>query len=438
MPDDGTIDVGALVQPDRAHRRVYTDPAIFSLEMERIFGRLWIYVAHESQMRTPGDYVRSRIGLHDVIVARTLDGEVAVTHNRCAHRGMTVCGAESGRGRRLVCPYHGWAYELDGRLIGVPEARAYGGRVKAGDPGFGLERVARVATYRGFVFASLAADGPVLTDYLGEIAAAIDNLVDRSPECEIELAGGRLRQEFRANWKFHMENACDLVHPGFVHESSVASARGHSASSGVAAEASPQAIQMFHANGATFEQWDAAGVFGYPNGHCYMGSFYRAGALDPERLTPSHRDYVRRMIAAYGEARTQAILGRETFNNLIYPNLSINTRFQQFRVIQPIAVDRTQVHSYCFRLKGAPEEMFRASVAFVSTNNSPSSPISSDDFAVFEETQRGLAGGSAEWVDFSRGTGAERPHGNTGLAAPGTHELSMRTMLAAWKRHMAA
>jgi phenylpropionate dioxygenase-like ring-hydroxylating dioxygenase large terminal subunit len=431
-------DLDSLVGPDRAHRRVYTDPAIFALEMERIFGRLWIYVAHESQIRRPGDHVRSRIGLRDVIVARTLEGEIAVLHNRCAHRGMAVCAKDSGNARRLVCPYHGWAYELGGRLIGVPEIRSYGGRIKPGDANFGLSRVPRVESYREFVFASLSPDGPALADYLGEIAAAIDNLIDRSPEGRIEIAGGRLRQEFRGNWKLHMENACDLVHPGFVHESSVASARDHGDATGRTPEASPQAIQMFFANGAAFEQWDAAGVYGYPNGHCYMGSFYRPGALDPDRLTGSYREYVRRMIAARGEERTRAILGRETFNNLIYPNISINTRFQQFRIIQPIAVDRTQVQSYCFRLAGVPEEMFRASIAFVSTNNSPSSPISSDDFAIFEATQRALAGGSPEWLDFSRGAGSERPHGNTGVTAPGTHELPMRTMMAAWKRHMTA
>jgi phenylpropionate dioxygenase-like ring-hydroxylating dioxygenase large terminal subunit len=438
MSDSATIDVASLVRPDRAHRRVYTDPAVFALEMERIFGRVWIYVAHDSQLRNPGDQVRSRLGLADVVVARTLDGEIAVVRNRCAHRGMPVCPKETDHGRRFVCPYHGWAYELDGRLIGVPDIRGYGGRIKPGDPAFSLPRVPRVAGYRGFIFASLAEDGPSLAEYLGEITVAIDNLVDRAPDREIEIAGGRLRQEYRANWKLHMENACDLVHPGYVHASSVASARAHSAETGEAVETSPQAIQMFHANGATFEQWDSAGVFGYPNGHCYMGSFYRPGALDPAKMTPSHRDYVARLIAVHGEARTQAILGRETFNNLIYPNISINTRFQQFRVIQPIAVDRTQVHSYCFRLKGAPEEMFRASVRFVSTNNSASSPISSDDFAIFEDTQRGLSDGTMEWVDFSRGAGTERPFGNTGVAAPGTHELPMRTLMAAWARYMGA
>jgi phenylpropionate dioxygenase-like ring-hydroxylating dioxygenase large terminal subunit len=436
MPDAATFDPASLVQPGRVHRRAYTDPAIFALEMERIFGRAWIYVAHDSQLRNPGDQVRSRIGLADVVVARTLEGEIAVVRNRCAHRGMPVCLTDADHGRRFVCPYHGWAYELDGRLIGVPEMRSYGGRIKPGDPAFGLPRVPRVATYRGFVFASLAADGPSLAEYLGEIAVAIDNLVDRAPEREVEIAGGRLRQEFRANWKLHMENACDLVHPGFVHESSVASARAYAAATGEPAETSPQAIQMFHANGGSFEQWDAAGVYGYPNGHGYMGSFYRPGALDPSKMSPTHRAYVERLIAVHGLARTEEILRRETFNNLIYPNLSINTRFQQFRVIQPLAVDRTQVHSYCFRLKGAPEDMFRASVRFVSTNNSGASPISSDDFAIFEDTQRGLADGSFEWVDFSRGAGAERPYGETGVAAPGTHELTMRNMMAAWARYM--
>jgi phenylpropionate dioxygenase-like ring-hydroxylating dioxygenase large terminal subunit len=436
MTQADTIDLDALVRPDRVHRRVYADPAIFALEMQRIFGRLWIYVGHESQIRAPGDWFRSRIGPTEVVVARAADGDIAVVHNRCAHRGMQVCALDSGSARRLVCPYHGWAYELDGRLIGVPEIRGYAGRVKPGDAAYSLRRVPRVASYRGFVFASLAGDGPGLAEYLGEIAAAIDNLVDRAPAGEVELAGGRLRQTFRGNWKLHMENACDMVHPNFVHQSSVAGARDYSAAHDAAANSASQAIQMFHANAATLQEFDGAGVFAYPNGHCYMGSFYRPGALDPNRVAPMFQEYRRRMVAAHGEARTERILGRETFNNLIYPNLSLNTRFQQFRVVQPIAVDRTQVHSYCFRLKGAPEEMFEASVRFVSTNNSPSSPISSDDFAIFEGTQNGLSGDGGEWIDFSRGLGAERAHGEAGIAAPGTHELTMRTMIGAWRRYM--
>src|SRR5581483_5361206 len=83
-----------LVLPDRVHRRLYTDPAIFELEMTRIFGRCWLFLAHESQIAAPGDFVRTRMGREDVIVTRGRDGRIHGLVNRCTHRGSQICSAE--------------------------------------------------------------------------------------------------------------------------------------------------------------------------------------------------------------------------------------------------------------------------------------------------------------------------------------------------------
>ena len=169
-----------------------------------------------------------------------------------------------------------------------------------------------------------------------------------------------------------------------------------------------------------------------------MDGFYRGGVIDPDRKDPVFQEYKARMAAAYGEERMNRIFARETFNNLIYPNLSFNTRFQQLRVIRPVSVDRTDIHSYVFRLKGAPEEMFHTAVKFVSTANSPASPVLADDLAVFEQLQTGLGSEGVEWVDLSRRSGQEEPFGNRGIRDRATSELPMRTMLGAWRRYMAA
>ena len=96
-----------LVQPDRVHRSVYADAAIFELEMERIFGRAWLVLGHESQVAATGDYFTTRMGREPVIVMRHEDRSVRVLVNRCAHRGATVCAEGRGRAERFVCPYHG-------------------------------------------------------------------------------------------------------------------------------------------------------------------------------------------------------------------------------------------------------------------------------------------------------------------------------------------
>ena len=102
----------SLVQPGRVHRRLYTDPAIFEAEMERIFGNAWIYVGHESQVRKPGDYVRAFIGRKPVVLVRDAEGEIRVIHNQCAHRGSLVVANDKGNTDEFQCCYHGWTYHL--------------------------------------------------------------------------------------------------------------------------------------------------------------------------------------------------------------------------------------------------------------------------------------------------------------------------------------
>jgi hypothetical protein len=124
---------------------------------------------------------------------------------------------------------------------------------------------------------------------------------------------------------------------------------------------------------------------------------------------------------------------------LIFPNLSINTRFQQLRQVHPIAPDRTVVTSHCFRLKGAPPEITHLALRFISTANSPASLISSDDLEIFARTQAGLARSDTRWVDFSRGLGTERPSSeDEATRAPGTAEAAMRAQYRAWVAAMTA
>lgn len=428
-------EIAALVRADSVHRRVYTDPRIFELEMERIFGRAWIYLGHESQVRQPGDYFLSQIGRTPLIVARHSDGAIHALINRCSHRGAKVCSAPEGHSRAFVCPYHAWTFRTDGSLASVPLQSGYDARLDLKDPARGLTRLARVDSYRGFIFGSQAESGPALVDYLGEIAEAIDNMVDRSPTGELEHSPAYFKQEFSGNWKLHMENAVDLVHPLYVHMSSVASARGTSSTKGEGPDG--QSIQMYKANGLTLAEADQVRLHGSERGHIYMSAFYKDGDIAPEREDPVFLGYRQSLVARHGEDKTKRILARQTFNNLIYPNLSINPLFQTLRLIQPLAVDRTVVFSHCFRLVGAPEQMFRQSVTFLSTANSPASLISTDDLETFERCQAGLSSEGAEWVDLSRQFGADRREAEGRIVGNGTSEMPMRLQFKAWLSHMA-
>ena len=148
-------EIASLVHPDRVHRSIYTDPAIFALEMKNIFGRAWIYVGHDSLVPRPGDYLAARIGNEPVLMTRHSDGKVYVVYNRCSHRGATVCNDERGNVKLFRCPYHGWTFDTNGDLDAVSMRRGYGPDFNLNDPALGMGRVPRVAVYRGFVFASL-------------------------------------------------------------------------------------------------------------------------------------------------------------------------------------------------------------------------------------------------------------------------------------------
>ena len=420
-----------LFRGDAVHRAAYVDPAVFALEQERIFRRAWLYLAHESEIPEPGDFVLTSLGPEEVIVVRREDAGVSVLHNRCAHRGARIVCEPGGNARALRCPYHAWTYRLDGSLIGVPLAEGYAPGAKLP----GLAAVPRVESYRGFIFGSHSAEGPPLAEFLGGLASAFDNLLDRAPAGTLTRFGGSLRLEYRGNWKMFMENAVDLVHPGFVHKSSVEAARAHPGS--LQADAiTQQGAQMFLANGLRAAQWDEVPLHAFPGGHVHMGGFYRQGLIAPQREDPVFERYRKALVARHGEEKTAAVLAVDRFNNLVWPNISVNARFGAMRVVRPLAVDRTVVDVVCFKLDGAPEEMHELTLQFVNLAASPASLVASDDLEIFERCQRGLASAASEWIDVRRGVLADQRQADGSIVSRGTSEMPIRNQFDAWKAWM--
>jgi len=201
--------------------RVYSDPELFELERRRVFGRAWLFLAHESEIREPGDYVVRRIVDDSFIIVRDEDGRVRVLFNMCLHRGMQVCRSELGNTSHFRCPYHAWTYKNSGELIGVPFHRdAYGGEDGLRRSGMGLLPAPRVETYAGLIFASLDDDAPELADYLGGFRFYLDFYLRQSAEGS-ELHGPQ-RFRVKANWKIGAENfAGDTYHTPHTHASVV-------------------------------------------------------------------------------------------------------------------------------------------------------------------------------------------------------------------------
>jgi len=289
------IDYDHLIQADRVHSALYTDPVIFDEEMEKIFHHGWVFVGHDSEIPNAGDYVTRQIGYQPVIMSRGKDGAVHVIRNRCAHRGNKVCARDQGNEKVFACPYHGWVFDLDGRLLDTPQADGYG-------PGFdkskhGMAPAAQVEVYRGFVFAALNHSGMTLAEHLGRATELLDRCADLSPEGELKLTAGWLKHKFKANWKMLPENDCDGYHVDFTHSSFM-----------VATDS--QAIDLIQ-DGAepVVRDWG--------NGHIEIdfGVAYRKRNVPFEWFgrVPAGKlpEYVKAMVARYGEEKANdAVLRR--------------------------------------------------------------------------------------------------------------------------------
>ena len=424
-----------LVQPDRVHRSVYADPAIFDLEMDRLFGRAWLVLGHESQVARSGDYFTTRMGREPVIVVRKSGNEIGVLVNRCAHRGATVCAEGRGNTERFVCPYHGWSYDRGGALRAVPVP---GGYRKESLSGLGLKAVPRVSLYRGFLFASLAATGPSLEEFLGPAKSSFDDFVDRAPGGELEVAGGVFKHVYNGNWKLMLENHLDGVHPAYVHASSIAAARGAPEPGSPGSEHYFDiAVRQMRQNGAPESLWESIGLWATPRGHGWLGDYHTDKRLTGGDEHPVFKEYKKKLIQKAGEAEAERVLGVTRWNTIIYPNCSFMSQFRQLRIIHPIAVDRSVVYTCSFRMKHAPAQMFRDTVAFANVVNGTGSPVLTDDLEVYERVQRGFASGAAEWLCIGRGHGGDVDEADgVRRGASGTSEVFIRAQLNAWLDYM--
>lgn len=194
---------------------IFRDRAVYDLELEAVFSKVWGFVCHESEVPEPGDYVTRYIGEDPVIVSRGEEGQVRVFLNACTHRGMRIARSDMGNSSHFRCPYHGFTFTNSGALTGVPFAKdAYAE---------GLDRSklaliqARVESYKGLVFATFNESAEPLDDFLGDMRWYLDLVVGRAP---MEVVGPPQRWEVKINWKLGAENfMCDAYHTVYAHGS---------------------------------------------------------------------------------------------------------------------------------------------------------------------------------------------------------------------------
>jgi phenylpropionate dioxygenase-like ring-hydroxylating dioxygenase large terminal subunit len=405
-----------LIQPDKVHGSLYTAPEIFAEELAKIWYRTWVYVGHESEIAQPGDYVRKKLALQDIIMTRAKDGGVHLLLNRCAHRGNQVCDDARGNANSFRCPYHGWTYRNTGELLGYPYHQGYGGRNKLD---LGLGAVPRVESYQGFVFGSFAADGPSLAEHLGAAAGELDRLARLSPEGRVELTAGWLKHRTQANWKLLAENETDGYHPQFVHGSifSVTS--------------SPI--------GPLYSEKSTAVVRDLDGGHSEndLRPEFRRFA-EPMRWfgTTADRvpDYAAAMRAAYGDAANQIMIEGGP-HVMIFPNLFV-AEIQVFN-IQPVAVGECVQYSTAVQLAGAGKLNQRL-ISQAIGSIGPAGMLLADDTEMYERNQRGIEARDPEWLNISRGVAREHADENGFTVGAATDEVGMRGFWSHYQQLMEA
>jgi phenylpropionate dioxygenase-like ring-hydroxylating dioxygenase large terminal subunit len=414
----------SLVQEGRVHSRAYTDQAIFDLEIDRIFHRSWVYIGHESEVLKPGDYQARPMGRTPVILVRGKDQQVRVLVNRCRHRGAQVVENESGNTKMFRCWYHGWTYELSGALAQVTERAGYCPNFNMDS--MGLVEVPRVASHRGFVFASIAPEGESLTDFLGGAAAQFDMLVDASPTGEIFLDAGANKTEYLGNWKLV---GMDGYHPNFVHASVVAG-WARNAESGIGA--------MHREDPFSDEALTRTRDYGH--GHAMLD--FRAQRLKSYdkhaqflSKVPGGAQYIEDMHKSYGPERAQLLISLSGDPHLgVFPNLQLIGN--QVRIITPIAPGVTQVTMSLVRLGGVSDEINTMRVRQHESFYGPAGSGSPDDAEIFERVQRGMAAEINPWIEISRGMHREFVDSDGSVVGLITDEVPQRGQMKYWLQLM--
>jgi phenylpropionate dioxygenase-like ring-hydroxylating dioxygenase large terminal subunit len=425
----------ALVQHDRVHRSCYTDEAIFQQELKHIFYKTWIYAGHVSQIREPGDYVGFMIGRQPMLLVRGGQGEINVLCNRCPHRGAMLCNEHKGNtGGLFTCSYHAWQFGLDGRLAAQPSPDGYKDtRLRKGDPAADMKSAGRVSSYRGFIFASLSATGPNLDEWLGDGCRAFDDMCDRAPDGEVEIVNSCFRIVQNNNWKIFLENQLDAVHASITHISAAKAATDTEQEiKEETGEDAPSFYKYISSLSTPLSRWATLETRAYSYGHCLLGGYIGLRPTDPD--TVSYENLMRKR---YGEVKAEEILSRDVHHMLIYPCLSVQPAFQQLRAVRPLGPDKTLTELWHFRLKGAPEPIYRRALAYYNLINSPSTLVNADDLINFWRCQEGLTADEAgEWVSFHRNAGQDISADGVTKSINGLSEMPMREMFRAWSKYM--
>lgn len=373
----------------RLHRSAFTDEALFELEMKHIFEGNWIYLAHESQIPNINDYYTTHIGRQPIFIARNREGQLNAFINACSHRGAQLCRYKRGNKATYTCPFHGWTFNNNGKLLKVkdPEEAGYPECFNK-EGSHDLKKVARFESYRGFLFGSLNADVLPLKEFLGEAAKIIDMIVDQSKD-GLEVLKGASTYTFEGNWKLQAENGADGYHVSAVHWNYAATTNRRKEQ-----EARKDNIKAMDAG-----KWgkQGGGFYAFDHGHLLLWTKWANPEDRPNY--PRHGEFSEK----FGKPVADWMIERSR-NLCLYPNVYLMDQFgSQIRLLRPLAVDKTEVTIYCIAPKGESSEARARRIRQYEDFFNVSGMATPDDLEEFRACQQGFMGKALEWNDMCRG-----------------------------------
>jgi len=346
---------------------VFNNPELFELEKEHLFAKSWNFLAHESEIPKPGDYVQRYIADDAFIVSRDKENNIHVVLNACRHRGRKVCNAEMGNTRHFSCPYHGWVYDLDGSLLDIPfEDEGYGKDV-LNHQDWGLIHAPNTGIWRGMIFANLDENAEPLDNYLGDAKWYMDFYTNKS-EAGLEVFGVPQRWVVEADWKLAADNFVgDGYHTFITHASTIQAGMLPAQSGDFLLDGVQVALEHF---GIGFARQDP---------------LFNSLAYPPPMMEAMRKRFNPEQVALLDNG-----ISLPTHANL-FPNLSFLNApgaytamappapYMTFRVWRPLAAGKTEIWSWCMVEKDAPDEFKQASYKAYLLSFGTSGTLEQDD-----------------------------------------------------------